>query len=103
MKFDISILEYLGKIENGILVLLSFVYNDKYYESTYFYTNDKIVLTISEDLESDLGHKIQEDPDYPEVIKKIIKKVVPHNEMIKRIDEIDFSRWIQIEDEINDK
>jgi hypothetical protein len=85
MKFNISILEYLGKIENGILVLLSFVYNDKYYESTYFYTNNEIVLTVSEELESDLGHKIQEDPEYPEIIKTIIRKVVPYNEMIKRI------------------
>jgi hypothetical protein len=102
MKFNLSILEYLGKIEEGILVLISIVYNDKYYESTYFYTTDQIVLTVSEELEADLGHKIQDDPEYTEVIKFLLRKVVPYNEMIKRIDEVDFRRWIISQDTDND-
>ena len=35
-KFKISILEYLGKLEQGVLVLLSIVYNNQYYEATFF-------------------------------------------------------------------
>ena len=39
-KFQVSILEYLGKLENGVLILLSIVYDDAYYEATYFYTSE---------------------------------------------------------------
>ena len=39
-KFDISIIEYLGKVESGILVLISIMYDNSYYESTFYY-NDK--------------------------------------------------------------
>lgn len=92
-KFQISILEYLGKIEDGILVLISIVYKGEYYESTYFYTNEHIVLTVPEELENELGHKIIEDEEYPNIIKTIIKKVVPYHEMYKRIDPVDFNRW----------
>ncbi len=93
-KFQVSILEYLGKLENGIMVLLSVVYNEKYYEATYFYTDEQLVLTVSEELENDLEHKITEDDEYKSLISIIIKKVVPYNEMYNRLDEIDFSRWI---------
>lgn len=92
-KFQISILEYLGKIEDGILVLISIVYKGEYYESTYFYTSEHIVLTVPEELENELGHKITEDEEYPNIIRSVIKKVVPYQEMFKRIDPVDFSRW----------
>lgn len=93
-KFQPSILEYLGKLENGIMVLLSIVYDNEYYEATYFYTDEKLVLTVPEELEEKLGHKITEDEEYPKLISSIIKKVVPYKEMYNRMDDIDFSRWI---------
>ena len=93
-KFQTSVLEYLGKIENGILVLISIVYNDVYYEATYFYTIDQLVLTVPENLEDEIGHKITEDEEYPNLIKNLIKKIIPHKEMYNKIDEVDFRRWI---------
>lgn len=93
-KFQPSILEYLGKLENGVMVLMSIVYNDEYYEATYFYTDSQIVLTVEEKLEQDLGYKITEDEEYPKLISNIIKKVVPYKEIYNRMDDMDFSRWI---------
>ena len=54
-KFDVSVLEYLGKVDGGILVLLSIVYQKQYYEATFFYNEQDILLTISEDLEQVTG------------------------------------------------
>lgn len=94
MKFNPSILSYLGKLDIGILVLISITYQDKYYESTFFYTTDKMVLTISRELEEEIGHKIQDDEDYPNLLRQILKKIVPYNQMINNIDDVDFSRWV---------
>ncbi len=94
-KFQVSILEYLGKLENGVLILLSIVYDDAYYEATYFYTSEELVLSVPEELEEVLGHKITEDELYPDLLRGIIKKVVPYNEIYGRIDDIDFTRWIK--------
>lgn len=93
-RFNISILEYLGKYESGIMVLISIVYDNIYYEGTYFYTNTDLVLTVPEELENILGHVITEDSDYPSLIKYMIKNIVPYNEMVNRLDDIDFNRWI---------
>jgi len=51
MEIKVSILDYLGKIEEGILVLVSFVLKEKYYEGMFVYKNDQILLTVDDALE----------------------------------------------------
>jgi hypothetical protein len=92
--FDFSVLEYLGKVEGGVLVLLSVIYERKYYEATFFYDEKNIIFTISDELESMVGD-IKKHPQYFECLRDILRKVVPHNEMFERIDPVDFSRWVE--------
>ena len=89
-----SILEYIGTIENGVLVLISILYNEKYYEGTFYYTDKDILLTISEELEKNLGHKITEDKDYVSILKDILKRIVPFNEIKNTLDPVDFNKFI---------
>lgn len=97
-KFNPSVLEYLGQLDIGILVLISIVYNSQYYEGTFFYTQDQMVLTVSEELESDIGHPINQDADYANLLSEILKKVIPFNEMYNRLDEVDFSKWAEYDE-----
>ncbi len=85
MRFSVSILEYLGKIKDGILVLISIIYDNKYYEATFYYDRKDILLTISKELEDVLGHKIIEDIDYTNVLKDILSKISPYNEIVKKV------------------
>jgi len=98
-KFNMSILEYLGRLEDGVLVLLSIIYEDVYYEATYFYTSAKIVLTVDDSLTEKLGYNITEDKEYPTLISNIINKVVSYDKIYSKIHEVDFSRWFKLEDE----
>lgn len=92
-KFKVSVLEYLGRLDIGVMALISIVHDGKYYEATYFYTDERLVLTVQEELEENIGHKISEDDRYVDLVRDIIGKVVPYNEIYGRLDEIDFSRW----------
>lgn len=94
-----SIIEYLGKVDGGILVLIGITYENKYYEGTFFYDPKNILLTVSEDLESIIGD-ITKHPEYIDILKELLKKVVPYEEMYDRIDEVNFSRWVEGEIEI---
>ena len=85
MEFSVSVLDYLGKINKGVLCLLSIVYKKKYYEATFFYTQEDILLTISEQLENELGHKIEEDENYILLLKEILKKISPYDEVIHQL------------------
>jgi len=85
MDFSISILKYLGKINRGVLVLLSIMYKGKYYEGTFFYTAEDILLTISKPLEEELGQKIENNPEYVDILRDILKKITPYSEIIKEL------------------
>jgi choline kinase len=92
-QFSISILEYLGKVENGVLVLISIVHNQAYHEATFFYTEGDMILTIGEDLESKIG-EITGHPQYPEILREILKKIVPYKDIYDGLDSVDFNKWV---------
>jgi hypothetical protein len=98
IKFNASILDYLGKLDIGVLVLVSIIYESQYYEATFFYTQDQMVLTISEDLEEVIGHPIDKDPEYADLLSDILKRLIPFNEMYNRLDDVDFSKWVEYDE-----
>ena len=91
MEIKVSILDYLGKIETGILVLISLVYNGKCFEGTFFYTDEQILLNVDDTLEELIGCEIKNHKEYTDILRFLIKNVVPWGEMINRMDEVDFS------------
>lgn len=91
MEIKVSILDYLGKIEKGILVLVSLIYREKYYEGMFFYTDEQILLSVDDELEKAIGSKIEQHKDYKDILRYLIRNVVPWSEMITRIDELDLS------------
>lgn len=99
MEIKVTILDYLGKIETGILVLISLVYNDRCYEGTFFYTDEQIFLNVDDSLEEAMGCEIKNYKEYTDILRFLIKNVVPWNEMINRVDDVDFSAYLPKESE----
>ena len=86
MTFDI--IEYLGKFEDGVLTLISLNYEDEYYDATFFYKEDFVTLTIDEKLEEIIG-EIEEWQGYNNLVLELMKRVVPYDEIITRLDKVD--------------
>lgn len=86
MTFDI--IEYLGKFEDGVLVLISLNYEDEYYDATFFYKEDFVTLTIDEKLEEIIG-EVEEWFGYENLVLELMKKIVPYEEIITRLDQVD--------------
>jgi len=100
MKFDI--LDYLGKIDEGIITLISLIHEGEYYEGTFYYNRDNILaLTVDSSLEEKLGCSIEEYEEYNEIMLSLIKKVVPVQEIINRLDKIDIERYTKSKKEVN--
>lgn len=94
-----DIVDYLGKYENGVLVLLSIGYKDEFTEGTLYYSDKMLALTVDESIEQDLGTPIELWDGYRELLVLILKKVVPYNEIINRLDEVDFADYFKDKDE----
>ena len=88
MTFDI--IEYLGKFEDGVLALISLNYEDEYYDATFFYKENFVTLTIDEKLEEIIG-EVEEWSGYNNLVLELMKKVVPYDEIISRLDKVDVS------------
>lgn len=105
-KLKFSVLDYLGKIESGVLVLLSFTIEDEYYEGTFFYTDESILLTVDDEIEKKLEvSNIEEWEGYVELIRNILKSIIPYGEIYPRLDDVDFNKWNEtlekIEEDMN--
>jgi hypothetical protein len=96
MEIKSSILDYLGKFENGIMVLIALTCGSEYYEGVFFYNEESIVFSVDEKLEEKLGSKIELWEGYSDLLRAILKNIVPYNQMINRIDDIDFSEYLKV-------
>ena len=94
MEIKASILDYLGKFEGGIMVLVSLMCDGVYHEGVFFYTADQMVLNVDELVEQKLGCAIEDWSGYPDLLKSILKTLVPYKEMITRIDDVDFNQFL---------
>jgi hypothetical protein len=87
MEFNANVLDYLGRYEDGVLVLVSIECNGVYYDGTYFYNDTHLLLTPCDELDNYLGSDITTDLGYPDLIRLLMKKTVPYAEIINRLDE----------------
>ena len=108
MELKADVVDYMGKMENGVLVLLSINCGGKFTEGTIFYTPENFVITVSEEVEKAIGSPIEIWPGYVDFAAAILKKLIPCEELLTRMDEVDFSKYIDfdgettfIEDEID--
>lgn len=102
MEIKSSVLDYLGKFEGGIMVLIALTCDTEYYEGVFFYNSDSIVLSVDERLEDKLGSKIEQWSGYPDLLRGVLKNVVPYSQMISRIDEVDFSEYLEVKQQSSD-
>jgi hypothetical protein len=92
IKITADIIDYLGKYEDGVLILLSVCYNDKFTEGTLYYSDKMLALTVDEDIENDIG-PIELWPGYKDLLISIFKRAIPYNEIINRLDDVDFEQY----------
>jgi hypothetical protein len=86
IKFDI--LDYLGKYDDGVIVILSMLYDGEWYEASFYYKEDLVSLTPDEKLEEKLGCQIEDWEDYTKLMLDIIKKLVPYEQIINQVDNL---------------
>lgn len=92
-NFKASVLDYMGKHENGIMTRVSIVIDESYFEGIFFYTNNYLVLTVDKELEENvLQCKIEEWESYEPLMQYLINNVVPWTEMINSCDPIEIPK-----------
>lgn len=99
MEIKADIVDYMGKYENGVLVLINLSLEGKFYEGTIFYSDKEIVLTPDSSIEEKLGVEIELWDGYKDLLESILKRLIPYEEISKRIDEVDFEKYVSYYEE----
>ena len=99
MKINADILDYMGKYESGILVLINVGVDDRFYEGTIFYSDKDIVLTVDNSIEEKLGTQIELWSGYKDLLESILIKLIPYEEISQRMDNVDFEKYISYYEE----
>lgn len=102
MKINVDIVDYMGRYNGGVLVLISINLENKFYEGTIFYSDKDIVLTVDEKVEEILETKIEYWEGYKELLESILKKLIPYEEISGRLDDVNFEDYVSFyEDDFN--
>ena len=89
ITFKASILDYLGKFEGGIMVKVAIVIDENYFEAIFYYTEERCLITVDEELEEKyFGGIIEQWSEYKNLMKYLINHVVPWKEMFNSIDDV---------------
>ena len=76
-----SILDYLGKYEGGILVSVGLMCEGNFYNGIFYYTSDKMIITVDDNFIQKFGD-IQMLDDYLPLMESIINMVEPYENII---------------------
>lgn len=83
----VDVLDYIGKHQDGIFVLLSLGHKEEFYEANFFYKDTFVVLTIDEQLEKKLGCEIEDWEGYGKLMYDIIDKLPSYEELLNQVSE----------------
>jgi hypothetical protein len=88
-EINFDIIEYIGKLDGGIFILLTLSYQNQFYETIFYYKEAVVALTPEKKLEKKLGCDIEDWDGYPNLMLKIIERIVPYSEMINIVNDFD--------------
>jgi hypothetical protein len=88
-EINFDIIEYIGKLDDGIFVLMTLAYQEQFYETIFYYKEAVVALTPDSKLEKKLGCQIEDWSGYSRLMLRIIEKIVPYDEMINIVNDFD--------------
>jgi hypothetical protein len=91
IQFDI--IEYIGKLDGGIYVILSLNYQEEFYEAIFYYEKDRSALSVEDKLEKKITCIIEDWDGYDQLMLSILSKVAPYDETIENLHGFDENQY----------
>lgn len=88
MEITASVLDYIGKYEGGILVSVGLMFNEKYYNSIFYYTSDEMIINVEESMTKEMGFEIELHKHYLDLLKSILQQCDLYENIIDKLEEI---------------
>jgi hypothetical protein len=98
MEIKASIIDYIGKYEDGILVSVGLMYKGEFFNSIFYYTGEQMIINVEDKMIEKMGYYIEEHTEYYTLMEDIINKVEPYESIINKIEDISADENNTLED-----
>ena len=88
MKIIVSVLDYIGRYEIGVLVSCGLMYEGQFYGGILFYTDKHVTINVEDSLTQKLGCQIEDHPEYLDIIRILMSKVDPFEKVFPNLPDI---------------
>jgi hypothetical protein len=89
MELTFDIIDYMGKKDDGIFVLINLnIDNVDFYEAIFYYKENLVALTVDEKFEELIGCEIEDFPGYNDLMVGILSRLLPYEEALNITNEI---------------
>ena len=102
MEIKADVIDYLGKMDEGVVVSIGVLLDEIYYNGILFYSNNKILLSMNDEFEEKINSPVELWENYKLLLEIIFSKLENPTTIINSLKEFEISKYLtKKEDKIN--
>lgn len=102
MEIKADVIDYLGKMDGGVVVSVGVLLDEIYYNGILFYSNNNILLSMSDEFEKKINSPVEVWEDYKLLLELIFSKLENPSIIINSLKEFDINKYLtKKEDKVN--
>jgi hypothetical protein len=94
MNLNVDIIDYKGKLDDGIVVSIGVLLDDIYYNGILFYSESDILISMNDSFETKIGMPVESWDNYKTLLELIFSKLEKPNDIIDKLSIVDFSKYL---------
>lgn len=102
MEIKADVIDYLGKMDEGVVVSIGVLLDEIYYNGILFYSNNKILLSMNDEFEEKINSPVELWENYKLLLELIFSKLENPSIIINSLKEFDINKYLtKKEDKVN--
>ena len=94
MNINVDILNYTGKLDDGIVVSIGVLLDDICYSGILFYSESDILISMNDEFEIKIGSPVESWDNYKTLLEIIFSKLENPSNIIDKLSVVDFNKYL---------
>ena len=102
MEIKADVIDYLGKMDEGVVVSIGVLLDEIYYNGILFYSNNNILLSMNDEFEEKINSPVELWENYKLLLELIFSKLENPTTILNSLKEFDINKYLtKKEDKVN--
>ena len=102
MEIKADVIDYLGKMDDGVVVSIGVLLDEIYYNGILFYSNNNILLSMNDEFEEKINSPVELWENYKLLLELIFSKLENPTTILNSLKEFDINKYLtKKQDKVN--